>query len=156
MNTLALFSDALPSNAALPSYVIERRGTSSAPWTVVHRESGLTVSVERPYPGQEALPPIEVANFRSREEAEAAAMEIDWSAVDARAALPEWRLIARQVAERRTFDAAYQAALTAARSGEGPWPWERDGLLHRPSCRIAPTLGRTDPRACPVCGAGQP
>lgn len=140
-------------------YVIERRGTSSAPWTVVHRSSGLTISVERPYPSQDAgwpFPPIQVANHRTPREAEAAAQEIDWALVNARAAEPEWQARAKHEAERRERDAEFQAALARHRDGNGPAPWEREGILHSPVCRVAATLGRTDPPRCPVCSVARP
>jgi hypothetical protein len=110
--------------------MIERRGTDFAPWTVVHRASGLAVPVWRPYPGPGKLPPIQVANHRSHEEATKAAGEIDWDEVDRLAATPKMRATAKREAERRVFDAAYQHALTEARADRGPWPWEPDGLLN--------------------------
>lgn len=143
----------------MAGYHIERRGTDYAPWTLVHTLSGLTISVERPYDGHSdvPLPPYQVANHRSRALAHAAATEIDWDALDERYdADPAIQAQAIYERERRDFDARYQAACVAARAGTGPWPWERDGMLHNPVCLVAPTLGRTDPERCPVCGADRP
>ena len=114
------------------SYSVERQGTDFAPWCVIHRGTGFKVPVVRPYPGPESfLPPIEVCNFRSRQEAEKAAQEIDWPAVDAIGATPEVQAAAAHYRAQRDFDAVYQAALTEARAGREPWPWEPGGLLHR-------------------------
>lgn len=113
------------------SWRIERWGTESAPWCLVHEATGFKVPVLRPYPGQEPLPPIEVCNFRSRAEAEAAAGEIDWNKADELAKDPEVQAAAKRYREKREFDDAYQRALVEARAGRGPWPWEPNGLLHR-------------------------
>lgn len=114
------------------SYSIERSGTPFAPWCIIHKGTEFKVPVRRPYPGPESwLPPIDVCNFRSREEAERAAQEIDWPAVDERAKDREVQAAAARWRERRDFDAAYQHALANARAGREPWPWEPGGLLHR-------------------------
>jgi hypothetical protein len=120
------------------SYSIERQGTSFAPWCVIHKGTEFKASVLRPYPGPESLPPIEVCNFRSRAEAEAAAKEIDWPAVDERAKDPEVQAAAARWREKRDFDAAYQGALANARAGHEPWPWQPGGLLHRNVVELEP------------------
>lgn len=114
------------------SYSVERSsGNDNAPWCVIHRGTEFKASVLRPYPGVENLPPIEVCNFRSREEAERAAQETDWPAIDERAKDPGIQAAAARWREKRDFDAAYQVALLEARAGREPWPWEEGGLLHR-------------------------
>lgn len=114
------------------SYSVKRSsGNDNAPWCVIHKGTEFKASVLRPYPGVEKLPPFEVCNFRSREEAEAAAQEIDWPAVDERAKDPEIQAAAARWRKKRDFDAAYQVALVEARAGREPWPWEPGGLLHR-------------------------
>lgn len=113
------------------SWSVARSGNDNAPWCVIHRGTEFKASVLRPYPGVENLPPIEVCNFRSRQEAEAAAQEIDWPAVDERAKDPEIQAAAARYREKRDFDAAYQVALTEARAGREPFPWEPGGLMHR-------------------------
>lgn len=113
------------------SYTVERSGNDNAPWCIIHRGTEFKASVLRPYPGVENLPPIEVCNFRSRQEAERAAQEIDWPAVDERAKDPEIQAAAARYRAQRDFDAAYQQALTNARAGHEPWPWEPGGLMHR-------------------------
>jgi hypothetical protein len=114
-------------------YVLARRGTPSAPWSIVHRETGLKIPVLRPYPGHSEvpLPPIEVANFRTRAEAHAAAKEIDWSVIAEACRRPEVIKAAEKYKRKRAFDAAYQRALVEARAARGPWPWEPEGLLHQ-------------------------
>lgn len=119
---------------ALPhqGWSIERdSGNRNAPWRIVHKGTWLPVPVLRPYPGADDLPPIEVCNFRSRQEAEAAAQEIDWAAVEEIAERAETIEAGRRYREKRAFDETYQQALDEARAGREPWPWEAGGLLHR-------------------------
>jgi hypothetical protein len=113
------------------SWSVERHGTDSAPWCVIHRATGFKVPALRPYPGVEDLPPIEVCNFRSRAEAEKVAQGTDWAAVDAIAATPGVQAAAARYRAQRDFDAAYQIALRRAREGLEPWPWQAGGLMHR-------------------------
>lgn len=101
-------------------------------WSVMHRATELRIAVWRPYPGHESfLPPIQVANFGSRKEAEAAAAEIDWNEVDRHAAAAEVQAQASAWREKRDFEIAYQVALKRARADLEPWPWQPGGLLHR-------------------------
>lgn len=114
------------------SYTVERSGNDNAPWCIIHRGTEFKVPVRRPYPGPEPwLPPIDVCNFRSRAEAEAAAQEIDWASVDEAAQDPEVQRAAAQWRKRRDHDAAFQVALANARAGLEPFPWEPGGFSRR-------------------------
>jgi hypothetical protein len=106
-------------------------GNANAPWQIIHIATGLPVPVLRPYPGVEKLPPIWVQNHRSKPEAEKAAAELDWANVGEILSTPEALEHAKRYREKKAFDEAYQLALTEARAGREPWPWEPGGLLHR-------------------------
>lgn len=124
-----------------PRCAIKKRPWGSGHvWCAVHKPTDMEIPVWRPYPGPDAfLPPIRVVNHRSREEAEQAALEIDWDALDLHMRRPEVKAEVARIKAKRQVDADYQHALKEARAGREPWPWESGGFLHREPVEELPT-----------------
>lgn len=63
---------------------VEKQPYSRDPWRIVHAASGLVITITVPYPGQEEMPPIEVAGFPRKRDAVAYAETLDWSDIEKR------------------------------------------------------------------------